>query len=129
MSIHFRGGELQQKGKGIGGFFRAISSVLKPLLKSAGRTVLTAAKSNAGKTIRKAIAEQALDSAMNMTKDVLAGNSLKNSFEQETTQLKSKAINAINKAQSRKRQYGQGAKPKKVKRRKTHYDDMRKFFE
>ena len=128
MSIHFRGGELQQKGKGIGGFFRALSSVLKPLLKTAGRTALNVAKSNTGRAIGKAITEQALDSAMNMTKDVLAGNSLKNSFDQEATQLKSKAINAINKAQSRKRQYGQGVRNNKSKRRRTNYDEMRKFF-
>lgn len=128
MSIHFRGGELQQKGKGIGGFFRAVGSVLKPFLLSIGRTALTAAKSNTGKAIRKAISDQALDSALNMTKDVLAGNSLKNSFEQEASDIKSKTIKAINKVQKRKKQQGQGAKFIKRRRIKTKYDDMKKFF-
>ena len=128
MSIHFRGGELQQKGKGIGGFFRAVSSVLKPILWSAKRTAINAAKSNTGKAIGKAITEQALDSALNMTKDVLAGNSLKNSFDHETSKLKSKTIDAINKAQKRKRQYGNGVKIKKNKRRRTKYDEMKCFF-
>ena len=128
MSIHFRGGELQQKGKGIGGFFRAVGSVLKPFLISIGRTALTAAKSNTGKAIRKAISDQALDSALNMTKDVLAGNSLKNSFEQEASDIKSKTIKAINKVQKRKKQQGQGAKFIKRRRIKTKYDDMKKFF-
>ena len=128
MSIHFRGGELQQKGKGIGGFFRAVSSVLKPILWSAKRTAINAAKSNTGKAIGKAITEQALDSALNMTKDVLAGNSLKNSYEQEFNNVKSKTINAINKVQKRKKQQGQGVKAIKRKRIKTNYGDMKKFF-
>ena len=126
MSIHFRGGELQQKGKGIGGFFRAVSSVLKPILKSVGRSVLSAARSNTGKAIGKAVTEQALDSALNMTRDVLAGNSLKNSFERETSELKSKAINAIDRTQKRKRQQGRGVQ--KAKKVKTSYKQMKKFF-
>ena len=128
MSIHFRGGELQQKGKGIGGFFRAVGSVLKPFLISIGRTALTAAKSNTGKAIRKAISDQALDSALNMTKDVLAGGSLSNSAEQETSDIKSKTINAINKFQKRRKQQGQGTKVIKRRRIKTKYNDMKKFF-
>lgn len=128
MSIHFRGGELQQKGKGIGGFFRAVGSVLKPFLISIGRTALTAAKSNTGKAIRKAISDQALDSALNMTKDVLAGGSLSNSVEQETSDIKSKTINAINKFQKRRKQQGQGTKVIKRRRIKTKYNDMKKFF-
>ena len=43
--------------------------MLKPFLISIGRTALTAAKSNTGKAIRKAISDQALDSALNMTKE------------------------------------------------------------
>ena len=128
MSIHFRGGELQQKGKGIGGFFRAIGSVLKPFLLSIGRTAVTAAKSKTGKAIRKAISEQALDSAMNMTKDVLGGNSLKDSYNKEATEIKSKAINAISKVQKRRKQQGQGAKIKRQKRVKTKIDEMKHFF-
>ena len=128
MSIHFRGGELQQKGKGIGGFFRAIGSVLKPFLLSVGRTAVTAAKSKTGKAIRKAISEQALDSAMNMTKDVLGGNSLKDSYNKEATEIKSKAINAISKVQKRRKQQGQGAKIKRQKRVKTKIDEMKHFF-
>ena len=128
MSIHFRGGELQQKGKGIGGFFRAVGSVLKPFLMSIGRTAISAAKSNTGRAIGKAISEQALDSALNMTRDVLAGNSLKNSFEQETSELKTKAVNAINNFKKRKRQTGQGVKVKRAKRVKTNYNHMKCFF-
>ena len=128
MSIHFRGGELQQKGKGIGGFFRAFSSILKPFLKTVGRSVISAAKSNTGRAVGKAISEQALDSALNMTRDVLAGNSLKDSFENETSELKSKAINAINNIKKRKRQTGHGVKVKKRKRLKTKFDDMKQFF-
>ena len=128
MPIHFRGGELQQKGKGIGGFFRAISSVLKPFLMPVGRTAMSAAKSNTGKAIQKVISEQALDSALNMTRDVLAGNSLKNSFEQETSELKTKAVDAINKFKKRKRQTGKGVKVNRAKRLKTKLDQMKCFY-
>ena len=91
MSLHFRGGELQQKGKGIGGFFRIVSSVLKPLVKRVGQSVLNAATSSTGKAIGRAISEQALESTLNMTHDYLSGNSLSESFETEKKNLKDKA--------------------------------------
>lgn len=126
MTINFRRREVQQRGKGIGGFFRAVSSVLKPILKSIGGTVIRAAKSNTGKAIGKAITEQALDSALNMTKDVLAGNSLKDSWEHESSNIKSNGIKTINNVQKKRRQQGHGVK--KYKKIRTQYDDMKQFF-
>ena len=43
MTIYFRGGELQQKGKGIGGFFRGLINLFRPMVKSVGQTVARAA--------------------------------------------------------------------------------------
>ena len=107
MSLHFRGGELQQKGKGIGGFFRIVSSVLKPLVKRVGQSVLNAATSSTGKAIGRAISEQALESTLNMTQDMLSGNSLSESFEAEKKNLKDKAKKILSK------QGGRGAPKQK----------------
>ena len=107
MPLHFRGGELQQKGKGIGGFFRIVSSVLKPLLKRVGQSVLTAATSSTGKAIGRAISEQALESTLNMTNDYLSGNSLSESFETEKKKLKDKAKKILT------QQKGKGAPKRK----------------
>ena len=107
MSLHFRGGELQQKGKGIGGFFRIVSSVLKPLVKSVGNSLLNAATSSTGKAIGRAISEQALESTLNMTHDYLSGNSLSESFDNEKKNIKDKAKKILSK------QKGEGAPKRK----------------
>ena len=120
MSLHFRGGELQQKGKGIGGFFRIVKSLLKPLAKSVGHTILNAAKSSTGKAIGRAISEQALESTLNMTQDYLSGNSLSESFENEKKNLKRKASELLTK------QRGRGA-PKR-KRIVTKMREVKKIF-
>ena len=101
MPLHFRGGELQQKGKGIGGFFRIVSSVLKPLVKRVGQSVLNAATSSTGKAIGRAISEQALQSTLNMTHDYLSGNSLSESLENEKKNIKEKAKTILSKQRGR----------------------------
>ena len=114
MSLHFRGGELQQKGKGIGGFFRIVNSALNPLVKRVGQSLLNAATSSTGKAIGRAISEQALDSTLNMAHDYLSGNSLKESIESEKKNLKNKAKEILSK------QRGRGApKRKRVVSEKT----------
>ena len=120
MSLHFRGGELQQKGKGIGGFFRIVSSALKPLMKRVGQSVLNAATSSTGKAIGRAISEQALESTLNMTNDYLSGNSLTESFENEKKNLKNKAKEILSK------QRGRGA-PKRKKVVSVKKDILKKF--
>ena len=120
MSLHFRGGELQQKGKGIGGFFRIVSSALKPLMKRVGQSVLNAATSSTGKAIGRAISEQALESTLNMTNDYLSGNSLKESLESEKKNLKNKAKEILSK------QRGRGA-PKRKQVVSVKKDVLKKF--
>ena len=119
MSLHFRGGELQQKGKGIGGFYRIVSSVLKPLVKRVGQSVLNAATSSTGKAIGRAISEQALESTLNMTQDYLSGNSLSESFENEKKNLKNKAKKILSKQRGMgalKRNHGVSVK-KEIKKK------------
>ena len=120
MSLHFRGGELQQKGKGIGGFFRIMSSALKPLIRRVGQSVLNAATSSTGKAIGRAISEQALESTLNMTNDYLSGNSLTESFENEKKNLKNKAKEILSK------QRGRGA-PKRKQVVSVKKDVLKKF--
>ena len=88
MSIHFRGGELQQKGKGIGGFFRGLLNIFQPIAKNIGSTVVKAVKSDTAKSIAKTLGEQALDSSMNMTRDLIQGNDVKDSFNRERENFK-----------------------------------------
>ena len=97
-----------------------MSSVLKPLVKRVGQSVLNAATSNTGKAIGRAISEQALESTLNMTHDMLSGNSLSESFETEKKNLKDKAKTILSK------QGGRGA-PKR-KRIVTDKTEIKKKF-
>ena len=83
MSLRFKGGDLHQRGRGIGGFFRAIGSLFKPLMKSAGKSIVKAANSKARKAIWVSLKEQAISSAVNMTDDMLRGNDLQESVSKE----------------------------------------------
>ena len=100
MTIYFRGGELQQKGKGIGGFFRGLINLFRPIMKSAGQSVVRAATSTTAKSIAKKLGEQALDSGLNITKDVLHGNDLKQSIEREKQNFKRSGGNIIDELRS-----------------------------
>ena len=53
MSLRFKGGNILQKGRGIGGLLRAASSLFKPLFRSVGSTALKVARSDVGKAIAK----------------------------------------------------------------------------
>ena len=100
MTIYFRGGELQQKGKGIGGFFRGLINLFRPMVKSVGQTVARAATSKTAKSIAKTLGEQALDSGLNITKDVMYGNDLKQSMEREKQNFKRSGGDIIDELQS-----------------------------
>lgn len=71
MSLRFRGGERLQRGRGIGGLLRLLKSVFSPLVKSAGKTIVKAARSNTGKMIGNALKEQAIDSAVKLGVDAM----------------------------------------------------------
>ena len=88
MTVNFRGGELRQKGKGIGGFFRGLINLFRPMVKSVGQSVVKAASSKTAKSIARTLGEQALDSGLNITKDVLYGNDLKQSMHREKENFK-----------------------------------------
>ena len=132
MTIYFRGGELQQKGKGIGGFFRGLINLFRPIMKSAGQSVVRAATSTTAKSIAKKLGEQALDSGLNITKDVLYGNDLKQSIDREKQNFKRSGGNIIDEIHSsvkRKRKLNTRKTIKKSSpnKRKVTLNTMKKY--
>ena len=120
MTVHFRGGELYQKGRGIGGFFRGLAAIFKPMMKSVGANVVSAMKSKTAKQIASTLAKQSVDSGLNMTRDLITGGSLKDSLEHEHQAFKNVGVKIIDGLQKRgnKRKRSQN-QPKKIRRRVT----------
>ena len=106
MSLRFKGGNLLQKGRGIGGLLRAASSLFKPLFKTVGSTALKVARSDAGKAIGKAVKEQAISSAKNIAIDTISGNNIKDSVRNEVKNVRKRVAdefeNVINKPKKRR---------------------------
>ena len=119
MPLKFRGGEMYQRGRGIGGFFRAIGNAFKPLFKSAGTSIVKAVNSKSGQVLGKALKEQALTSVANLSADVLRGNDLGESFNNEFVSGKRNIANVIDnvvRLDNKRRATKIQGKPKKVKR-------------
>ena len=95
MSLRFRGGDYIQRGRGIGGLLRMAKSFFMPLMKTAGSTVLKAAKSNTGKMIGNAIKEQAISSGTQLLADVVRGNDLEESLHNEGQNMRYKAADVL----------------------------------
>ena len=95
MSLRFRGGDYIQRGRGIGGLLRLAKSVFLPLMKTAGKTVIKAAKSKTGKMIGNAIKEQAISSGTNLLADVVRGNDLEESLHNEGQNIRQRAADTI----------------------------------
>ena len=125
--IHFRGGELQQKGKGIGGFFRGIVNLLRPVARSVGSNLARAATSNTAKSIAKTLGEQALDSTMNITKDYLNGNDMSHAVDREVGQLKKRGADIIEEVQSKRRRVSREGPIRKTPKKRPTLKLMRKY--
>ena len=123
--IHFRGGEIQQKGKGIGGFFRGLINMLRPVARSVGTNLARAATSNTAKDIAKTLGEQAIDSTLNMTKDYLNGNDMKHSFDRETGEFRKRGSDIIEQVQTKRRRGNQPQK--KAPKKRPTLKMMRKY--
>ena len=111
MSIRFRGGESLQRGRGIGGLLRLVKSVFSPIVKSFGTTALKAVTSKTGKKVLESIKDQAISSAVNMTSDVIKGNDLGQSFQNEVSSERGNVGDAIKQA------YQSKAKNKDIQRK------------
>ena len=117
MGIEFYGGERIQKGRGIGGLLRLLKSVFMPAVKSVGKTVLRAAKSDTGKMIGQALKEQAIESGINLATSALRGENLKNTAEAELQASKDTAAKTLDKIQRKRKsqQQGKGVSLKRLK--------------
>ena len=86
-------------------------------MKSAGKTIVKAATSKAGKAVGEALKEQAINSAVNMTADVLRGNDLQESVSREYITARNTLADAIETNVGSKRKAPDIERiPKKVKR-------------
>ena len=123
--ILFRGGEIQQKGKGIGGFFRRLINMLRPVARSVGSSLAIAATSYTAKDIAKTLGEQAIDSKLNMTKDYLNGNNMKHSIDREIGEFRKRGSEIIEQVQTKRRRRDQPIK--NVPKKRTTLKLMRKY--
>lgn len=118
MSLRFKGGNLLQKGRGIGGLLRAASSLFKPLFKTVGSTALKVARSDTGKAIGKALKEQAISSAQNIALDTMRGGNIKDSLNNEVSNVRKRVAdnveNMLNSPKKRKVVPKSKTKKKKV---------------
>ena len=118
MSIRFRGGERLQRGRGIGGLLRLVKSVFSPIVKSFGRTAMKAVTSKTGKKAIESVKDQLVTSAINMTGDVIQGNDLGESFQNEFSNVKQTTGDAI-KSYAGKNTEGKNESKKKAPKRKA----------
>ena len=103
MSLRFRGGDLLQKGRGIGGILRFFRSLFIPIVKSAGKTIKKVAASKTAKNLGHAVKDQVIESGIKVGVDALQGKNLKGSVkmnlkmsnEKQGTQLKSMQLNIL----------------------------------
>ena len=95
MSLRFKGGNLLQKGRGIGGLLRAASSLFKPFFKTIGGTALKVARSNTGKAIGKALKKQAISSAKNIAFDTIRGENIKDSLNNEVSNVRKRVADNV----------------------------------
>ena len=117
MSLRFKGGNLLQKGRGIGGLLRAASSLFKPFFKTVGSTALKVACSNTGKAIGKALKEQAISSAKNIAFDTIRGENIKDSLNNEVSNVRKRVADNVEDMLNtpKKRKVVSKSKPKKKK--------------
>ena len=95
MSLRFKGGNLLQKGRGIGGLLRAASSLFKPFFKTVGSTALKVARSDTGKAIGKALKEQAISSAKNIAIDTIRGENIRDSLNNEVSNVRKRVADNV----------------------------------
>ena len=116
--VRFKGGELLQQGRGIGGLLRLVKSVFKPLIRTAGKTIVKAANSDVGKQVFKNLKDQAIESGVHLTTAAMRGDDMGEAFNNEIQTVKRKAADAVEQVYegSQKKQRKTTTIPKKVKK-------------
>ena len=123
MPMRFQGGEHLQRGRGIGGIFRFLKSIFAPAVKTVGKSIIGAVKSSSGKKILNVLKDQVIDSSVNLAQDVLKGNDIKTSLQDEVNDLKTSVSSVIaelrkNRKRSSETQEGSGIIRKSLKKTK-----------
>ena len=120
--VRFKGGELLQHGRGIGGLLRLVKSVFKPLVRTAGKTIVKAAKSNVGKQVLKNLKDQAIESGVHLTSAAMRGDDMEEALNNELQTVKRKAADTVEQVYegSKKKQRKTTTTPKKVKKPTVH---------
>ena len=104
-------------------FFRGLIHLFKPTLKRLGQSAVKTITSDTAKNIARHLGTQALDSTLNLTKDVILGNDMKQSFQRERQQFKETGAKLFKK---RKRNTTKPSVPSK-KRRRVTLKTMRRY--
>ena len=122
MMVRFKGGELLQHGRGIGGLLRLVKSVFKPLVRTAGKTIVKAAKSNVGKQVLKNLKDQAIESGVHLTSAAMRGDDMEEALNNELQTVKRKAADTVEQVYegSKNKQRKTTTTPKKVKKPTVH---------
>ena len=120
--VRFKGGELLQHGRGIGGLLRLVKSVFKPLVRTAGKTIVKAAKSNVGKQVLKNLKDQAIESGVHLTSAAMRGDDMEEALNNELQTVKRKAADTVEQVYegSKNKQRKTTTTPKKVKKPTVH---------
>jgi LPS O-antigen subunit length determinant protein (WzzB/FepE family) len=84
MGLYFTGSERIQRGRGIGGILRIASKLFAPLASFTKKAL----SSKVGEKVVKAVKKQAIDSSINIAKDLAAGKNVKESLKGEFENVK-----------------------------------------
>ena len=119
-----------QQGRGIGGLLRLVKSVFKPLVRTAGKTIVKAAKSDVGKHVLKNLKEQAIESGVHLTSAAIRGDDMGEAVNNELQSVKRKAADVVDEVYegTQKKQRKKSSKRKMVKKPTVHVKPKRDFF-
>ena len=120
MSLRFKGGNILQKGRGIGGLFRVASSLFKPLLRTVGSTALKVARSDVGKAIGETVKEQAISSAKNIALDTIRGENIEDSLRNEVVNVRKRVADGFENVISKPKKRKVAPKSRKKKKKVTY---------
>ena len=94
--LKFKGAEILQRGRGIGGLLRLAKSIFSPLLRSIGKTAVKAATSQTGQKALEVLKKQTINSGLNMMTDAVKGRNLKESGKREVNNYKDQFVRLFN---------------------------------
>ena len=101
--------------------------MIRPVARSVGSNLAKVATSDTAKSIAKTLGEQALDSTMNMTKDLLNGNDMKHAVDREVAQFRKRGGDIIDDVQSKRGRKTSDRPIRRVPKKRLTLKLMRKY--